>query len=72
MRLEEVAAISAAFTYTYDPDDDWRHAVTIEAVELASPTTYYPRCVAGGVRVRPKTAAVRPVMHNCCARFPAG
>ncbi|WP_175949425.1 hypothetical protein [Burkholderia vietnamiensis] len=72
MRLEEVAAISAALTYTYDPDDDWRDAVTIEAVEPASQTTYYTHCVAGGVRVRPKTAAIRPVRHNCCARFPAG
>ncbi|WP_321933044.1 IS1096 element passenger TnpR family protein [Burkholderia cenocepacia] len=47
VRLEEVAAFSAALTYTYDPDDDWRHAVTIEATGLPTPGTFYPRCVAG-------------------------
>ncbi|WP_320338848.1 IS1096 element passenger TnpR family protein [Burkholderia cenocepacia] len=47
VRLEEVAAISAALTYTYDLDDDWRHAVTIEAVGPVAAGTRYPRCVAG-------------------------
>ncbi|MPV65531.1 plasmid pRiA4b ORF-3 family protein [Burkholderia sp. BE17] len=47
VRLDEVAAISAALTYTYDLDDDWRHAVTIEAIGPATADARYPRCVAG-------------------------
>lgn len=47
VRLDAVATISAALTYTYDLDEGWRHAVTIEAVEPAGAGTRYPRCVVG-------------------------
>nr|WP_081058599.1 plasmid pRiA4b ORF-3 family protein [Burkholderia cepacia] len=47
VRLKEVAAIGGALTYTYDLDDDWRHAVKIEAIRPAAADTRYPRCVAG-------------------------
>ncbi|WP_260430220.1 plasmid pRiA4b ORF-3 family protein [Burkholderia cenocepacia] len=47
VRLEEAAAISTALTYTYDPDDDWQHAVTVEAIGPAAAGTRMPRCVAG-------------------------
>ncbi|NTY41772.1 plasmid pRiA4b ORF-3 family protein [Burkholderia diffusa] len=46
-RLAAVGGVGTALTYTYDLDDDWRHAVTIEAIGPAAAATRYPRCVAG-------------------------
>lgn len=47
VRLEEVATISAGLIYTYDPEEGWRHVITIEAIGPAALGTRYPRCVAG-------------------------
>lgn len=47
VRLETLGGPGAAFTYTYDLDDDWRHVVEIEAVLHAAPKGGAPRCVAG-------------------------
>jgi hypothetical protein len=41
-------------TYTYDMGDDWRHTVTIEAVEPGKPGVKYPRFVAGERRCPPE------------------
>ncbi|WP_179255532.1 plasmid pRiA4b ORF-3 family protein [Burkholderia sp. HI2714] len=47
MRLEAVGEVGAALVYTYDPDDNWRHIVEIEAIGPAHPRARTPRCVAG-------------------------
>ncbi|OXJ22469.1 hypothetical protein CFB82_40730 [Burkholderia sp. HI2714] len=48
VRLEAVGEVGAALVYTYDPDDNWRHIVEIEAIGPAHPRARTPRCVAGG------------------------
>lgn len=40
------------FYYNYDYGDDWRHEVTVEAIEAAPPRIRYPRC-QGGERACP-------------------
>lgn len=35
------------FFYDYDFGDDWRHEITVEAIEPAATGTGYPRCLAG-------------------------
>ena len=42
------------FKYTYDFGDDWRHAITIEAVVPADPAHDYPRFVDGAGRAPPE------------------
>lgn len=44
----------AAFTYTYDFGDDWRHSIVIEEVLPADPTLDYPRFVDGVRRAPPE------------------
>ncbi|WP_330997033.1 IS1096 element passenger TnpR family protein [Burkholderia stagnalis] len=45
--LDQVIAAGAVLVYTYDPDAAWRHAIAIEAVEVAADPARPPRCVAG-------------------------
>ncbi|WP_311270997.1 plasmid pRiA4b ORF-3 family protein [Sphingobium sp. WCS2017Hpa-17] len=44
----------AAFSYTYDFGDNWRHTVVIEAVSPADPEKEYPCFVAGERRAPPE------------------
>jgi hypothetical protein len=50
----------AAFTYTYDFGDDWRHSIVIEEVLPADPTTDYPRFVDGARRAPPEDVGGLP------------
>ena len=40
--------------YVYDMGDDWRHTITIEAIEAADPSQKYPRFVDGARRGPPE------------------
>lgn len=42
------------FTYTYDFGDDWRHTITIEAVDAADLARTYPRFIDGARRAPPE------------------
>lgn len=42
------------FAYTYDFGDDWRHTITVEAIEPAVPAVTYPRFVDGARRAPPE------------------
>ena len=57
-RSVRLAALAARgidrLEYVYDLGDNWRHAVTIEAVELAAPAQFYPRFVDGARRCPPE------------------
>ncbi|MGD2070940.1 MAG: SEC-C metal-binding domain-containing protein, partial [Gemmatimonadota bacterium] len=47
--LEEVAARpGATLRYTYDFGDEWRHELTVEAIEPAGPDRPLIRCLEGG------------------------
>lgn len=43
-----------AILYIYDFGDDWRHAVTVEAIYPAEPTGKYPRLIAAEGRCPPE------------------
>jgi hypothetical protein len=47
-------------TYTYDLGDDWRHTVSIEAVEQGDGKVTYPRFVSGQGRCPPEDVGGRP------------
>jgi hypothetical protein len=42
------------FSYTYDFGDNWRHTISIEAVEDANPALEYPRFLDGERRAPPE------------------
>jgi hypothetical protein len=42
------------FAYVYDMGDDWRHTITIEAVEPSAPDQKYPRFIDGARRGPPE------------------
>ena len=46
-RLGDVAGEGAAFAYTYDFGDNWRHKIAVEKVVPADPGATYPTCTAG-------------------------
>ena len=48
------------FDYIYDFGDDWRHVVTIEAVNEADPSLLYPRFVNGARSCPPEDAGGPP------------
>ena len=54
VQLNQVARLSDSLNYTYDPDEDWRHAIEIEARVTAIRETRYPRCVAGAQACPPE------------------
>jgi hypothetical protein len=51
-------------TYTYDMGDDWRHTVTIQAVETGDAKVNYPRFVAGQRRCPPEDVGGLPGFEN--------
>ncbi len=51
-------------TYTYDMGDDWRHTVTIQAVETGDAKVNYPRFVAGQRRYPPEDVGGLPGFEN--------
>ncbi len=53
-----------AMTYTYDMGDDWRHTVTIQAVETGDAKVNYPRFVAGQRRCPPEDVGGLPGFEN--------
>lgn len=54
-KLEALAAQGVeTFDYVYDTGDNWRHAITIEAVEAANPAKDYPRFIDGARRCPPE------------------
>lgn len=44
----------ATFSYTYDFGDNWRHTITVEAVEDGNPSIEYPRFIDGERRAPPE------------------
>lgn len=50
----------AAFNYTYDFGDDWRHSITIETVADADPASEYPRIIGGERRAPPEDVGGLP------------
>ncbi|WP_311767237.1 IS1096 element passenger TnpR family protein [Burkholderia stagnalis] len=71
VRLEEVATISAGLIYTYDPDEGWRHVITIEAIGPVAAGTRYPRCVTGAGACPPEDCG-GPVGYAQLVRTLAG
>lgn len=53
--------------YTYDLGDDWRHTVTIGAVEQGDAKVIYPRFVAGRRRCPPEDVGGWPGFENFLA-----
>ena len=51
-------------TYTYDMGDDWRHTVTIQAVETGDAKVNYPQFVAGQRRCPPEDVGGLPGFEN--------
>ena len=51
-------------TYTYDMGDDWRHTVTIQAVEAGDAKVNYPRFVTGQRRCPPEDVGGLPGFEN--------
>ena len=54
----------ATMTYTYDMGDDWRHTVTIQAVEAGDAKVNYPRFVTGQRRCPPEDVGGLPGFEN--------
>jgi hypothetical protein len=54
----------AAFAYTYDFGDDWRHTITIEGVDDANPDLEYPRFIEGERRAPPEDVGGFPGFEN--------
>lgn len=44
----------ATFSYAYDFGDNWRHTITVEALEDGNPSIEYPRFIDGERREPPK------------------
>ncbi|WP_376766658.1 IS1096 element passenger TnpR family protein [Rhizobium leguminosarum] len=44
----------ATFSNTYDFGDNWRHTITVEAVEDGNPSIEYPRFIDGERRAPPE------------------
>jgi hypothetical protein len=45
--LAVVATVGTEFGYVYDFGDGWEHRLLLEAIALAEPGVFYPRCVQG-------------------------
>lgn len=55
VRLADLAAHGVKrFTYVYDMGDSWEHAIKIETILPADPTTAYPRLIDGALRCPPE------------------
>jgi hypothetical protein len=48
--------VGDTFDYLYDFGDDWRHEILLEAILLAEPGAFYPRCIAGARNGPPEDA----------------
>lgn len=46
--------------YTYDMGDNWKHIVTVEAVEVGASDTEYPRYIEGERRAPPEDVGGTP------------
>jgi hypothetical protein len=60
VRLDKVTGADDTFIYEYDFGDSWGHALKVEKIVPADPTTHYPRCTAGSRACPPEDCGGPP------------